>query len=68
MSFSEIAFAVLSGTAGVYAIATTVIGYDRRPLTVVTHTLAALSGIVMLHQSLASDRAGKLGVAFVIFS
>lgn len=68
MSFSEIAFAILSGTVGVYAIATTVIGYARRPLTVVTRTLAALRGITMLHQSLASDQAGKLGAAFVIFS
>lgn len=66
-SFGEIAFAVSSGTVGVYAIAVSVIGYARSPLTIGPRALAALSGIALLHQSLVSDLAGILGVGFVIF-
>ena len=66
----DMTIAIASGLVGVFAIASSVVGFMRNPLPVWGRCLLAAAGIALLHQGLVSDGIGLALVAalFVVNS
>ncbi|MFL2546820.1 MAG: TRAP transporter permease [Candidatus Rariloculaceae bacterium] len=62
-SVFEIVTTCLSGVAGVFFLATSIVGYFRMPLDGVGRSVTAAAGILLLNQGLVTDMAGALLIA-----
>ncbi len=60
----EIATACLTGVAGVFCLATAIVGYFLVPLNGIGRVTAAAAGVLLLNQGLMTDLAGFLIVTF----